>query len=244
MSAASKSVASQSAVGKPVVGAPVAGTSAVGKPVADKPVVPIKVYSFPLSGHSHRVRLFLSLLGLPFETVDVDLAAGAQRAPAFLALNPLGQVPVIDDGGTVLADSNAILVYLAKRYGDAHWLPDDPAGAAAVQRWLSFAAGPIASGPAAARLVTVFGAPLDPEAAKRTAAKLLDVIDRELAGKPFAVGARPTIADVAAYTYLAHAPEGGVSLDPYPHLRAWLARVEALPGFVGMQPTRVGLLAA
>ncbi|ABX18710.1 glutathione S-transferase family protein [Burkholderia multivorans] len=212
-------------------------------PAAAQPVSPIRVYSFPLSGHAHRVRLFLSLLGLPFETVDVDLAAGAQRAPAFLALNPLGQVPVIDDNGTVLADSNAILVYLAKRYGDAHWLPDDPLGAAAVQRWLSFAAGPIATGPAAARLVTVFGAALDHDAAKRTAAKLLTAIDGELADKPFAIGAQPTIADIAAYTYIAHAPEGGVSLDPYPHVRAWLARIEALPRFVAMESTRAGLLA-
>ncbi|AIO35055.1 hypothetical protein DM39_4459 [Burkholderia cenocepacia] len=238
------SAASKPEAGKPAAGMPVAGMPVAGRPVAGKPVAPIRVYSFPLSGHAHRVRLFLSLLGLPFETIDVDLAAGAQREPAFLALNPLGQVPVIDDNGTVLADSNAILVYLAKRYGDAHWLPDDAAGAAAVQRWLSFAAGPIASGPAAARLVTVFGAALDHDAAKRTAAKLLDVIDRELAGQPFAAGARPTIADIAAYTYIAHAPEGGVSLDAYPHLRAWLARIEALPGFVGMQPTRAGLLAA
>jgi len=90
----------------------------------------------------------------------------------------------------------------------------------------------------------VFGAPLDPEAAKRTAAKVLDVIDRELADKPFAAGAQPTIADIAAYTYIAHAPEGGVSLEPYPHVRAWLARVEALPGFVAMPTTRAGLLAA
>ncbi|KVV36891.1 glutathione S-transferase [Burkholderia territorii] len=212
--------------------------------VASKPARPIRVYSFPLSGHAHRVRLFLSLLGLPFDTVDVDLAGGAQREPAFLALNPLGQVPVIDDDGTVLADSNAILVYLAKRYGDAHWLPDDAAGAATVQRWLSYAAGPIASGPAAARLVTVFSAPLDHDAAKRTAAKILAAIDQELAGKAFAAGEQPTIADIAAYTYVAHAPEGGVSLEPYPHVRAWLARVEALPGFIAMPPTRAGLLAA
>ncbi|KUZ41000.1 glutathione S-transferase [Burkholderia territorii] len=212
--------------------------------VASKPARPVRVYSFPLSGHAHRVRLFLSLLGLPFDTVDVDLAGGAQREPAFLALNPLGQVPVIDDDGTVLADSNAILVYLAKRYGDAHWLPDDAVGAATVQRWLSYAAGPIASGPAAARLVTVFSAPLDHDAAKRTAAKILAAIDQELAGKAFAAGEQPTIADVAAYTYIAHAPEGGVSLEPYPHVRAWLARVEALPGFIAMPPTRAGLLAA
>ncbi|KVH69924.1 glutathione S-transferase family protein [Burkholderia ubonensis] len=213
-------------------------------PVAEKPSVPIRVYSFPLSGHAHRVRLFLSLLGVPFEVVDVDLAAGEQRRPAFLALNPFGQVPVIDDDGVVLSDSNAILVYLAKRYGDAHWLPDDPAGAAAVQRWLSLAAGPIAAGPAAARLVTVFGAPLDHAQAKRVAVRLFDVIDAEFAKQPFAAGAQPTIADIAAYTYIAHAPEGGVSLDPYPHVRAWLARVEALPGFVGMPSTRAGLLAA
>ncbi|KVO20379.1 glutathione S-transferase family protein [Burkholderia ubonensis] len=213
-------------------------------PVAEKPSVPIRVYSFPLSGHAHRVRLFLSLLGVPFEVVDVDLAAGEQRRPAFLALNPFGQVPVIDDDGVVLSDSNAILVYLAKRYGDAHWLPDDPAGAAAVQRWLSLAAGPIAAGPAAARLVTVFGAPLDHTQAKRVAVRLFDVIDAEFAKQPFAAGAQPTIADIAAYTYIAHAPEGGVSLDPYPHVRAWLARVEALPGFVGMPSTRAGLLAA
>ncbi|MCA3826371.1 MAG: glutathione S-transferase [Burkholderia sp.] len=204
----------------------------------------MKLYFHPISGHSHRARLFLSLIGATFEIETVDLSKGQHKSPEYLALNRFGQVPLLDDDGVIVADSNAILVYLAKRYGDAHWLPGDPVGAAAVQRWLSYAAGPIASGPAAARLVTVFGAPLDPEAAKRTAAKVLDVIDRELADKPFAAGAQPTIADIAAYTYIAHAPEGGVSLEPYPHVRAWLARVEALPGFVAMPTTRAGLLAA
>ena len=141
----------------------------------------MKLYHHPLSGHSHRARLFVSLLGLPHELVEVDLKAGAHKTPEFLKLNPFGQVPVLDDEGVIIADSNAILVYLAKRYGDAHWLPDDAAGAATVQRWLSYAAGPIASGPAAARLVTVFNAPLDHDAAKRTAAKILAVIDGELA---------------------------------------------------------------
>ncbi|WP_295974961.1 glutathione S-transferase [uncultured Xanthomonas sp.] len=200
----------------------------------DRPAAPIRVYSAPLSGHAHRVRLFLSLLGLPFETIDVDLAAGAQRQPAFLALNPLGQIPVIDDSGRVLADSNAILVYLAKRYGHPQWLPDEPLGAATVQRWLSYAAGPIAYGPAAARLATAFGMPLDLAAARRTATRLLDAIDQELTDTPFAAGAQPTIADIAGYTYIAHAPEGGIALEPYPQVRAWLARIEALPGFVAL----------
>ncbi|MGY6269651.1 glutathione S-transferase family protein, partial [Achromobacter denitrificans] len=98
-------------------------------------------YSFPLSGHAHRVALMLSLLDVPHRKVDVDLRGGEQKRPAFLALNPFGLVPVIDDGGVVVAESAAILVYLARRYGGQAWLPDDPAGAAAVQRWLSVASG-------------------------------------------------------------------------------------------------------
>ncbi|WP_323122331.1 glutathione S-transferase family protein [Burkholderia alba] len=202
---------------------------------AHTPSAPIRLHTSPLSGHGHRVRLFLSLLGLPVEVVDVDLRAGENRRPPFLALNPFGQVPVIEDGDTVLSDSNAILVYLAKRYGDAAWLPDDPAGAAAVQRWLSLAAGPIKSGPCDARLALLFGLPIDHAAAHAIAVRLFDLLEPEFADKPFATGARPTVADVAAYSYIAHAPEGGVSLDPYPNVRAWLARVEALPGFVPMQ---------
>src|SRR5258708_2085422 len=123
----------------------------------------IKLYNFPRSGHSHRVELMLSLLELPTELVFVDLVKGAHKQADFLALNSFGQVPVIDDQGVVLADSNAILVYLAQKYGKGRWLPSDPVGAARVQRWLSVAAGPIAFGPAGARLVTRFGAPRNAE---------------------------------------------------------------------------------
>lgn len=200
---------------------------------------PLRLYRFPLSGHSHRVELFLSLLGLRFEAVDVDLAAGAQKQPDFLQKNPFGQVPVLEDGETVLADSNAILVYLASRYDPAAtWLPRDPVGAAEVQRWLSVAAGELASGPAAARLVTVFGAKLDHDRAKAVAERLYAVLDRHLAQRRFLVGETPTIADIALYSYTAHADEGGVSLEPYAGVRAWLARVERLPGFTPMPRAR------
>ncbi|WP_199542257.1 glutathione S-transferase family protein [Paraburkholderia kururiensis] len=212
-------------------------------PATSRPRHPIRLYTTRLSGHGHRVQLFLTMLDLPFEVVEVNMKAGDNRRPEFLALNPFGQVPVIEDGDTVLFDSNAILVYLAKRYGDPSWLPDDPQGAAAVQRWLSLAAGPIAYGPCAARLVTVFGAPLDHAFTQRVAVKLFDVIEGEFANKRFAAGDTPTIADVAAYAYIAHAPEGGISLDPYPNLRAWLRRIEALPRFVPMPQTKAGLLA-
>jgi glutathione S-transferase len=211
---------------------------------AAKPAQPIRLHTTLLSGHGHRVKLFLTLLGLPFEVIELNMAAGDNRRPEYLKLNPFGQVPTIEDGDTVLFDSNAILVYLAKRYGDPSWLPEDALGAAAVQRWLSLAAGQIAYGPCAARLVTVFGAPLHLDTAQNIALKLFDVLDAELASKDFAAGDRVSIADIAAHTYIAHAPEGGISLEPYPNIRAWLRRVEALPRFIAMPATKTGLVAA
>ncbi len=198
----------------------------------------LRLHSFPLSGHAHRARLMLALLGLKAETVDVDLRGGAHKQPGFLGLNVFGQVPVLEDGETVIADSNAILVYLASKYDrSGQWLPRDPATAAQVQRWLSVAAGQLASGPAAARLVTVFGAPLDHGRTKTIAAQLFDVMERHLQGRDWLAAAHATIADVALYSYTAHAPEGDVSLQPYPNIRAWIARIEILPGFVGMPKT-------
>lgn len=202
---------------------------------------PIKLYNFPKSGHAHRIELMLSLLNLPTELVFVDLAKGAHKQPDFLALNPFGQVPVIDDNGTVIADSNAILVYLAKKYDNGTWLPEEPAAAARVQCWLSVAAGPLAFGPAAARLVTVFGAAFNTDEVIARAHTLLKVIDAELAKTPFLAGSTPTIADIANYSYIAHAPEGNVSLEPYANVRGWLARIEALPRFVPMPRTVIGL---
>lgn len=199
------------------------------------------LYRHPLSGHSHRVELFLSLLGLPVELVNVDLLAREHKSPAFLERNLFGQVPVLDDDGVVLADSNAILVYLAGRYAPGTWLPTDPVGAAGVQRWLSVAAGPLAFGPAVARLINVFKAPLNAADALARANTLLTVMEQVLGSQAYLAGQTPTLADVAMYTYTAHAPEGNVDLTPYPQVRGWLARFEALPGFVPMVRTPVGL---
>jgi glutathione S-transferase len=208
-----------------------------------QPQRPIRLYRHILSGHSHRAELFLSLLGLPFERIDIDLAAGAHKQPEFLKINSFGQVPAIDDSGVVISDSNAILIYLATKYADSSWLPRDPERAAAVQGWLSVAAGQIAYGPAAARLVTVFGAKLDHARAKTIAHNLFKLMETHLESQQFLVGDYPTIADVASYSYIAHAPEGDVSLQPYPNIRAWLTRIEQLPGFVPMVSTAVGLAA-
>ena len=204
----------------------------------------MKLYHHPLSGHAHRARLFVSLLGLPHELVEVDLKAGAHKTPDFLALNPFGQVPVLEDDGVVVADSNAILVYLAKKAGRTDWLPEDAQSAAAVQRWLSVAAGEVAYGPAAARLVTVFGAGFNPDEVIGRAHTLLKRLDSHLSGRDWLVGLQPTIADVAIYSYVARAPEGNVDLSGYPAVNAFLRRVEGLPGFVPFAQTPAGLTAA
>lgn len=204
----------------------------------------IKLYRHPLSGHSHRAELFLSILGLKAEIIDVDLAGGAHKQPAFLNKNIFGQVPVLEDGAVTIADSNAILSYLAAKYDSKRsWLPTDPAAAGEVQRFLSIASGPVAYGPAAARLITVFGAGLDRDRVIEIAHNVLSKLDKHLEGREWLASDHPTIADIANYSYIAHAPEGEVSLAEYPNIRAWLMRIEALPGFLPMQATAVGLAA-
>lgn len=203
----------------------------------------MKLYHTPLSGHAHRAVLFAALLGIEVELIDIDIPGGANRTAEFLALNPFGQVPVLEDGATVVADSNAILVYLAKKAGRTDWLPEDPAGAAAVQRWLSVAAGELAYGPAAARLITVFGARLNPEEVIARAHVLLERLEAHLTTREWLAADHPTIADIALYSYLAGAPEGNVELAPYTAVRAFLQRVEALPGFVPFPETAAGLRA-
>ncbi len=204
----------------------------------------MKLHYHPLSGHSHRAALFLSLLGVDHELIEVDLMAGAHKQPEFLALNPFGQIPVLDDGGVIVSDSNAILVYLAKKLSRTEWLPEDPRGAAAVQRWLSVSAGEVAYGPAAARLVTVFGSRHNPDEVIGRAHILLKLLEAHLSGREWLAADHPTIADVALYSYVARAPEGNVDLSGYPHVEAFLRRVEALPGFTPFTKTAAGLCAA
>ena len=202
----------------------------------------LKIYSFPLSGHSHRVILFASLAGIAHEVIDLDLANGEHKKEPYLSINPVGQVPSIVDGANAISDSNAILVYLARKYAPT-FLPDDPIGEAEVQKFLSLAAGEIAFGPAAARLINVFQADLDRDFAHSISAKVLGKLESALEGNDFLVGNKPSIADVAVYSYVAHAPEGDISLEPYPNVRRHLHNIESLDGFVPFKATPVGLAA-
>ena len=199
----------------------------------------LKLYDAELSGNAYKVRLLLSLLGLPHELAPVDLRAGQQKSPEYLKLNPLGQVPCLVDGDVVIRDSQAILVYLAAKYGGEQWLPRDPVGLAVVHQWLSNAANEVARGPALARACKKFGR-TGYDFARSVADAFLPQLEAHLQRNEWLALGRPTIADIACYPYVGLAPEGDISLAPYPALRAWCARVEKLPGYKPMPGLPVG----
>ena len=196
----------------------------------------LTLYGTPLSGHAHRAALMLKMLNLPYNYVEAG--AEVRASETFRALNPWGQIPVLVDGDTVIADSNAILVYLVKTYAPkSHWLPEDALGAALTQQWLCKAAGEVRYGPASARLIAQFGTKEDYQSALSVSANFLPQLDQHLAQHDFlASDTAPTIADIACYSYIALAPEGGISLAAFPHIKQWLARIERLPGFFATPP--------
>jgi glutathione S-transferase len=194
------------------------------------------LYEHELSGNSYKVRLFLSLIGKPFDATRVDLAGGGGQRPEYLAINPFGQVPAITDGGEALRDSQAILFYLARRYGDERWLPRGPAQEARALAWLSLAANELNNGPAALRVAVRFKRPVDRAWATIVTKRAFGLMESTLAKQPWLIaGEHPTIADVACFPYTALAHEGDFSLADYPAITAWCDRIRRLPGFVAME---------
>lgn len=192
------------------------------------------LHDLELSGNCYKVRLFAALAGIPLPLAPVDFLGGEHRRPPLLALNPWGELPVLQDGDLVLRDSQAILIYLARRHGGHAWWPDSAAGQAEVAQWLSVAANEIQHGPCAARLIDKFGYELDKSVALGKAGRILGLLETHLATHDWLALGRPTVADCAVFPYVALAPEGGIDLTPYAAVRRWLARVKALPGFLGM----------
>lgn len=193
------------------------------------------LYDMHASGHCHRVRLFLSILGLEYEKRPMSTRAGKVMPDDYLALNPLGQVPTFLHDDITITDSTAALVYLAKRFdADGKWLPGDPEGAAAVQRWLSTASGELYRGPVSCRAARLFGRELDTKAAEGWSERLFNWMDAHLENREWLAVERPTIADIAMYSYTKVAPEGGLDIEAFPAITRWLERVESLPAFEPM----------
>ena len=146
----------------------------------------------------------------------------------------MGELPILEDGDLILRDSQAILVYLARRESAEQWLPTSATEMGQVMQWLSTAAKEIAYGPNDARLHDKFGYDLDVELARKRAHTIIGLIDAHLATRDWLALGRPTIADLACFPYIALAPEGGVSLDNYPAVQAWIGRIKVLPNFIPM----------
>lgn len=193
-----------------------------------------RLHDLELSGNCYKVRLLAALIGLKLDIVPVDFLAGSHKRAPLIDLNPLGEIPILEDGDVVLRDSQAILVYLARQYGDERWWPSDALGQARVMQWLSTAANNVQHGPADARLVDKFGYALDKAATLKESERILTVLDEHLSRQAWLAADHATIADVAVFPYVALAHEGGVSLQLRPHIQAWIARIKALPGFTPM----------
>jgi glutathione S-transferase len=174
----------------------------------------------------------LSLLNLQYELIPVNLREGEQKSPEYLKLNLFGQVPVFIDERNIIRDSQAILVYLARRYGGETWFPLEAGAMALVMQWLSTAAHDIQQGLSAARVYHLLGRKLDIEMATQRAYAVLNTIDRHLTHKQWLELERPTIADIACFPYIALAGEGKISLDKYSNVVAWSDRIKQLPNFL------------
>ena len=194
----------------------------------------MKLYDLDISGNCYRVRLFLSLLNVKHELQNVNLMKGEQREPPFLKLNPRSQVPVLDDDGIIIWDSMAILVYIARKYGNERWLPLAAAPMAEVMQWLGVMENETLYGLGKARIICKFKFPGNLEEAQTLGRKGLGVLEQRLASHDWLALDHLTIADVGCFPYVALAPEGEIALDPYPGVQRWIDRIKQQPGFIGM----------
>jgi len=201
----------------------------------------ITLYDYQPSGNCYKVRLLLAVLGLEYKTVPIDFHPSRQhKSPEFLRINPLGQIPVLDDDDLRLRDAQAILVYLAARY-DPHrqWYPQEPQAMGRIAMWLAFADS-ITATASAARLHDAFFHDYDIHKCRAGAHRLFRILDEHLwfaedDGQPWiATIAHPSIADIACFPYVMLSEEGGISREDYPAIRRWTDRVKSIPAFVEM----------
>ena len=189
------------------------------------------------------MRLLLSFIDREYDSENVDLVNDRHKSDEFLAMHPLGQVPVLMDDALSIWDSQAILVYLARKFEHEQWLPLNANASAQITSWLSFAAKELAIGLAAARVHHILGGKdinfvsrhnIDIDKATAQAEKSLEILDYHLAHHQWLVNDAPTIADIACFPTIEFANEGNVSLDAYPHVQTWAKSFRQLPGFIPM----------
>jgi glutathione S-transferase len=194
----------------------------------------LRLYDYGASANCLKIRLLLRMLGMEYERVPIDLFAGETKTDEYLALNPAGRTPVLVlDGGKPLAESGAILLFLAE---GTPFLPSARLERARVHQWLFFEQNLLEPDVGSARFWTLTGrAAQRPEAFQLkfdAGLGALAVLERGLSGRAFLVGNGCTVADLALYAYTHVAHEAGIDMSTYPAIGAWVARVEAQPDFV------------
>jgi glutathione S-transferase len=200
----------------------------------------LTLFDYPASENAWKIRQLLHHLQRPYRTVNIRIFEGEGRTDAYLRVSPTGTVPAIQlDDGRTLSESNAILFFLAT---DTPYLPEDAFGRAKVQQWLSFEQERIESVIGSLRYWTLTGklerrAPVLVEMKRNTGLKSLQILDRELAKRPFLTEYGYSIADISVFAYGSRAEEAGFSLEPFPHVRAWIERVRSQPGFLATMHT-------
>ncbi len=193
----------------------------------------ILIYDHPLSGNCHKIRMFLTMLDLPYRLELMNVLEHANQADWFGKLNPLRQIPVVIDDGTVIQDSQAILLYFALKDGP-DWIDPTPQGMAAIAEWLSYAAKEVSNGPQMARLYHLADEDIDIRRATAEGERVLGHLDTHLSRHDWLCLDRPTIADLAVFPYVALSRQGKLSLDERPSVLAWIDRIAALPGYIPM----------
>jgi glutathione S-transferase len=194
----------------------------------------IKLYDFELSGSCYKLRLLMNILDVGYQKVNVDFVNKEHKGEAFMKLNPLGEIPVLEDGPLRLRDAQACLVYLAGKYDKSNrWYPNDAEARGRIQQWLSTGGGEVMNA-AGARLVKILNYPLDLEKLQAGAKRIFKIMDDHLASREWLELGHPTIGDIACFPYTAMAGEGAIDLAPYRNILKWIDRVKRVPGFITM----------
>ncbi|WP_119300557.1 glutathione S-transferase family protein [Dongia deserti] len=194
----------------------------------------IRLYDFELSGSCYKVRLLLNILKVSCERIPVDFVGKEHKTERFLKLNPLGEIPVMEDGDVQLRDAQSILVYIARQYDRSNtWFPDAPDSMGRIMQWLSFGGNELMAA-AGARLVKLLNYPFDLPALQERAIAAFRILDAHLSDREFLELGHPTIADIACFPYVAMAGEAGIDLKPYPNILRWIDRIRQIPGFIPM----------
>lgn len=194
----------------------------------------IRLYDFELSGSCYKVRLLLNILKVSCERIPVDFVGKEHKSERFLKLNPLGEIPVMEDGEVRLRDAQSILVYIARQYDrSSTWFPDAPDSMGRIMQWLSFGGNELMAA-AGARLIRILDYPHDLPALQARAIASFRILDEHLSDREFLELGHPTIGDIACFPYVAMAGEGGIDLKPYANILRWIDRIRQIPGFIPM----------